>query len=121
MFYGENSIIIVIFALKYKSYLIEMKNLILIILFICTCCLPISAHYIYRLLNTSIGLPDNEIKSQLWLPDGRLCVRTSSSLSFFDGCTFRSFPPVVSEMYPMDYVAALPTACVDGQQRVWIK
>ncbi len=121
MFYGENSIIIVIFALKYKSYLIEMKNLILIILFICTCCLPISAHYIYRLLNTSIGLPDNEIKSQLWLPDGRLCVRTSSSLSFFDGCTFRSFPPGVSEMYPMDYVAALPTAYVDGQKRVWIK
>ncbi len=121
MFYGEKSIIIVIFALKYKSYLIEMKNLILIILFICTCCLPVSAHYIYRLLNTSIGLPDNEIKSQLWLPDGRLCVRTSSSLSFFDGCTFRSFPPVVSEMYPMDYVAALPTAYVDGQQRVWIK
>lgn len=121
MFYGENSIIIVIFALKYKSYLLEMKNLILIILFICTCCLPVSAHYIYRLLNTSIGLPDNEIKSQLWLPDGRLCVRTSSSLSFFDGCTFRSFPPVVSEMYPMDYVAALPTAYVDGQQRVWIK
>ena len=121
MFYDENSIIIVIFALKYKSYLIEMKNLILIILFICTCCLPISAHYIYRLLNTSIGLPDNEIKSQLWLPDGRSCVRTSSSLSFFDGCTFRSFPPVVSEMYPMDYVAALPTAYVDGQQRVWIK
>ena len=121
MFYGENSIIIVIFALKYKSYLIEMKNLILILLLICTCCLPASAQYIYRLLNTSIGLPDNEIKSQLWLPDGRLCVRTSSSLSFFDGCSFRSFPPVVSEMYAIDYVAALPTAYVDGQQRVWIK
>lgn len=121
MFYCENPIIIVIFVLKYKSYLIEMKNLILIILFICTCCLPVSAQYFYRLLNTSIGLPDNEIKSQLWLPDGRLCVRTSSSLSFFDGCTFRSFPPVVSEMYPIDYVAALPTAYVDGQQRIWIK
>lgn len=121
MFYCVNPIIIVIFALKYKSYLIEMKNLILILLLICTCCLPASAQYIYRLLNTSIGLPDNEIKSQLWLPDGRLCVRTSSSLSFFDGCSFRSFPPVVSEMYPMDYVAALPTAYVDGQQRVWIK
>ena len=121
MFYGEKSIIIVIFALKYKLYLIEMKNLILILLLICTCCLPASAQYIYRLLNTSIGLPDNEIKSQLWLPDGRLCVRTSSSLSFFDGCTFRSFPPVVSEMYAIDYVAALPTAYVDGQQRVWIK
>lgn len=32
MFYCENPIIIVIFALKYKSYLIEMKNLILTIL-----------------------------------------------------------------------------------------
>lgn len=121
MFYCVNPIIIVIFALKYKSYLIKMKNLILTLLLICTCCLPASAQYIYRLLNTSIGLPDNEIKSQLWLPDGRLCVRTSSSLSFFDGCTFRSFPPVVSEMYAIDYVAALPTAYVDGQQRVWIK
>lgn len=98
-----------------------MKNLILIILFICTYCMPVSAQYNYRLLNTSIGLPDNEIKSQLWLPDGRLCVRTSSSLSFFDGCTFRSFPPVVSEMYPIDYVSALPTVYVDGQQRIWIK
>ena len=56
MFYCENPIIIVIFALKYKSYLIEMKNLILTILFICTCFLPVSAQYIYRLLNTSIGL-----------------------------------------------------------------
>ena len=121
MFYCANSIIIVIFALKYKLYLKEMKNLILTILLICTCCMSASAQYIYRLLNTSIGLPDNEIKSQLWLPDGRLCVRTSSSLSFFDGCTFRSFPPVVSEMYAIDYVAALPTAYVDGQQRVWIK
>ena len=55
MFYCENPIIIVIFALKYKSYLIEMKNLILTILFICTCFLPVSAQYFYRLLNTSIG------------------------------------------------------------------
>ena len=74
MFYCENPIIIVIFALKYKSYLIEMKNLILTILFICTCFLPVSAQYIYRLLNTSIGLPDNEIKSQLWLREGCVSV-----------------------------------------------
>lgn len=80
-----------------------------------------SAQSSFRLINTSQGLPDDEGKALFWTPDGRLGVRTSSSLSFFDGCTFRSVPPMGDEGYSADYISALSTAYVDARQRVWIK
>lgn len=80
-----------------------------------------SAQSSFRLINTSQGLPDDEVKALFWTPDGRLGVRTSSSLSFFDGCTFRSVPPMGDEGYSADYISALSMAYVDARQRVWIK
>lgn len=80
-----------------------------------------SAQSSFRLINTSQGLLDDEVKALFWTPDGRLGVRTSSSLSFFDGCTFRSVPPMGDEGYSADYISALSTAYVDARQRVWIK
>lgn len=80
-----------------------------------------SAQSSFRLINTSAGLPDDEVKALFWTSDGRLGVRTSSSLSFFDGCTFHSVPPIGDEAYAADYVSALSTAYVDARQRVWIK
>lgn len=80
-----------------------------------------SAQSSFRLINTSQGLPDDEVKALFWTPDGRLGVRTSSSLSFFDGCTFRSVPLMGDEGYSADYISALSTAYVDDRQRVWIK
>lgn len=80
-----------------------------------------SAQSSFRLINTSAGLPDDEVKALFWTSDGRLGVRTSSSLSFFDGCTFHSVPPMGDEAYAADYVSALSTAYVDARQRVWIK
>lgn len=80
-----------------------------------------SAQSSFRLINTSAGLPDDEVKTLFWTSDGRLGVRTSSSLSFFDGCTFHSVPPMGDEAYAADYVSALSTAYVDARQRVWIK
>ena len=80
-----------------------------------------SAQSSFRLINTSAGLPDDEVKALFWTSDGRLGVRTSSCLSFFDGCTFHSVPPMGDEAYAADYVSALSTAYVDARQRVWIK
>lgn len=80
-----------------------------------------SAQSSFRLINTSAGLPDDEVKALFWTSDGRLGVRTSSSFSFFDGCTFHSVPPMGDEAYAADYVSALSTAYVDARQRVWIK
>lgn len=80
-----------------------------------------SAQSSFRLINTGNGLPDDEVKALFWTSDGRLGVRTSSSLSFFDGCTFHSVPPMGDEGYAADYVSALSTAYVDARQRVWVK
>ena len=96
-------------------------RLYLIILLLFAGYLLASAQHSFRLINTSKGLPDDEVKALLWLPDGRLGVRTSSSLSFFDGCSFHSVPPMGDEAYTTDYVSALSTAYVDAKQRVWIK
>lgn len=96
-------------------------RLYLIILLLFASRLLASAQFSFRLINTSKGLPDDEVKALFWLPDGRMGVRTSSSLSFFDGCGFHSVPPMGDEAYMTDYVSALPTAYVDAKQRVWIK
>lgn len=80
-----------------------------------------SAQSSFRLINTANGLPDDEVKALFWTSDGRLGVRTSSSLSFFDGCSFHSVPPMGDEGYAADYVSALSTVYVDARQRVWIK
>lgn len=100
-----------------------MKTLRLYIIFIVffVSHLLASAQSSFRLINTSQGLPDDEVKALFWTSDGRLGVRTSSSLSFFDGCTFHSVPPMGDEGYAVDYVSALSTAYVDARQRVWIK
>ena len=81
----------------------------------------VGAQYLFRLVDTTVGLPDNEVKALFWTPDGMLGVRTSSSLSLYDGCTFRSFAPNGDEGYASDYVSALTTAYVDSQERVWMK
>ena len=98
-----------------------MLRLFISLLLIISCWLSVDAQMLFRQLDTTMGLPDNEIKGQVWLPNGRLCVRTSSSLSLFDGCTFRSVPPMEDENYYTDYVASISTLYVDAQQRVWIK
>ena len=49
---------------------------------------------VYRLVDTTKGLPDDEVESFFYTPDGRLGIRTTSALSLFDGCSFRSFSPL---------------------------
>lgn len=76
---------------------------------------------IYRLVDTATGLPDDEVKTVFYAPDGRLGIRTSSSLSLFDGCAVRTFSPMAIKSYPMNYVTTLPRIYVDADQRVWSK
>ena len=106
-----------------SKFILTMKQLrlYLIIIVLFACHLLAGAQYTFRLINTSEGLPDDEVKALFWTPDGRLGVRTSSSLSFFDGCTFHSVPPMGDEAYACDYISALPTVYVDAKQRVWMK
>lgn len=75
----------------------------------------------YRLLDATDGLPDNEVKALFAAPDGRLGVRTSSSLALFDGCTFRSRAVPGGAGCKLSYVSGLPTAYVDSGVKVWLK
>lgn len=83
--------------------------------------LVVNAQCSIRLIDTSMGLPDDEVKAIFSCPDGRLGIRTSSSLSLFDGCTFRTFSPMSAKSYPVNNVFTLPRVYVDAAQRVWLK
>ena len=93
-----------------------------ITLFLCVVShLMANSQIIYRLVDTAIGLPDDEVKGFFYTPDGRLGIRTSSGFSLFDGCAFRVFSPMGTKPYQMNYVATLPRIYVDAEQRVWSK
>lgn len=63
-----------------------------------------SAQSSFRLINTSAGLPDDEVKALFWTSDGRLGVRTSSSLSFLMGApSIRFLRWVMRLMLPIMY------------------
>ena len=93
-----------------------------ITLFLCVVShLMANSQIIYRLVDTAIGLPDDEVKGFFYAPDGRLGIRTSSGFSLFDGCAFRVFSPMGAKPYQMNYVTTLPRIYVDAEQRVWSK
>ena len=46
----------------------------------------------FRHIGIRDGLPDNYVKNVFGLPDGRLGIRTTSLLSFYDGKNFINYP-----------------------------
>lgn len=66
--------------------------------------LTVNSQSVYRLVDTAIGLPDDEVKGFFYAPDGRLGIRTSFGFSLFDGCAFRIFSPMGAKPYRMNYV-----------------
>ena len=41
--------------------------------------------YQFRRLDASSGLPDNNVRDMLMLPDGLMCIQTASYLCFYNG------------------------------------
>ena len=48
--------------------------------------------FVFRLFDTSSGLPENNVRDALMLPGGRMCIRTTSALSLYDGCRMQTYP-----------------------------
>lgn len=79
-------------------------------------------NYSFRQITVLDGLPDDAVKYLFLVPDGRLGVRSSYGLSFYDGCDFRNFPILPADkVYPMDYISANPHVYVDAGGLVWTK
>ena len=77
--------------------------------------------YLFRRLDTTVGLPDNEMSTATTMADGRVCVRTASSLSFFDGSEFKSFHIKGTTNYRLNYVGAISKIYADADDRIWNK
>lgn len=75
----------------------------------------------FRHIDVTNGLPDNEVKTLLRLADGRVCVRSTSGLSFYDGSTFRSFALPHAGGIKLNYVSSLPSLYEDSHGLVWVK
>ena len=50
-----------------------------------------SGKHLFRMLDTSSGLPDNNVRNMTMLPNGLMCIQTSSMLNLFDGSACRSY------------------------------
>ena len=99
----------------------KLQCLYIVIVLCLAAHLTVNSQSVYRLVDTAIGLPDDEVKGFFYAPDGRLGIRTSSGISLFDGCAFRVFSPMDAKPFRMNYVTTLPRIYVDAEQRVWSK
>ena len=50
-----------------------------------------SSAYQFRMLDASQGLPENNVRDVLMLPDGLVCIQTASWLSLYNGADFRNY------------------------------
>ena len=53
--------------------------------------LPAQEKYLFRMLDTSSGLPDNNVRNMIMLPDGLMCIQTSTMLNIYNGADCHSY------------------------------
>lgn len=77
--------------------------------------------YPFRHIGIRDGLPDNYVKNVFGLPDGRLGIRTTSLLSFYDGKNFINYPLWKVPMYGIMQESVIPVQYIDADGRIWMK
>lgn len=99
-----------------------MKRLVLAVICIFLC-LGIQAvnTFPFRHIGIRDGLPDNYVKNVFGIPDGRLGVRTTSLLSFYDGKNFINYPLWKAPVYGIDQESVIPLQYLDADGRIWLK
>lgn len=70
-----------------------MKRLITLILslLLTSLCVHGAEQYRFRMLDTNGGLPDNNVRNLVMLPNGLMCIQTSSMLNLYNGTTCNSY------------------------------
>lgn len=99
-----------------------MKRLILTVLYVFLYLgMQAAASFPFRHIGIRDGLPDNYVKNVFGLPDGRLGVRTTSLLSFYDGKNFINYPLWKAPVYGIDQESVIPLQYLDADGRIWLK
>lgn len=75
----------------------------------------------FRHIGVIDGLPDNYVKTVFGLPDGRLGVRTTALLSFYDGRNFVNYPLWKAPLYKIAQESVIPCQYIDADERIWLK
>ena len=76
--------------------------------------------YIFRILESGNGLLDNNVRNITMLPDGQMCIHTSSMLNLYDGASCRSYKYNASEVPYTEYTG-MNNACYDSRENlIWL-
>lgn len=76
--------------------------------------------YVFRHIDAIAGLSDNVIKDIGSLPDGRVSIRTQSTLNFYNGSTFDYFRQHTNSSYDLQ-TPVYERQYVDSEHRLWLK
>lgn len=76
--------------------------------------------YVFRHMDVVNGLPDNQIRSFSETPDGRIVIRTLSSLNIYNGATFESFYLDKLQDYQWSFTRFFKEY-YDIEGRIWMK
>lgn len=71
-----------------------MKKITTLLITLLACVLlnaEASDRYLFRMLDTGSGLPDNNVRNMTMLPNGLMCIQTSSMLNLYDGASCMSY------------------------------
>lgn len=76
-------------------------------------------NYLFRQIDSNGGLPDNNVRNMLMLPNGLMCIQTATMLNLYDGAACQSYPfhPIC---IPYQEYAGLNYLFYDEQHRIWL-
>ncbi len=75
---------------------------------------------VFRHLDVNQGFPENSILGLFNMPDGRLGLRTTASISFYDGGECQNYEFSPQSVYNWDYIS-VSEEMVDSEGRIWMK
>lgn len=90
----------------------RLTAILMMILPLCASGATDKGEYLFRMLDTGSGLPDNNVRNMTMLPDGLMCIQTSSMLNLYDGASCRSYKYDASEIPYTEY-SGLNFSCYD--------
>lgn len=74
-----------------KSMDVMRRFLLLVLLLPTIASAALREDYLFRMLDTTDGLPDNNVRNIVMLPDGCMAIQTSSMLNLYDGASCQSY------------------------------